>query len=869
MQLSQENYSTRWFVLLCAWVLAALMLFSQAGRMRDYLNIVSQLGLRGAPAASTPLAQPFPAFAADGQTWVRHALALHEGDSLQLRYTTIDNAPDGREVHWNSVWAWTILGAGQIHRMFTGLPLPTAVEHATLWLTPLVLLVLVVVFSLWATRRAGIIAGVVVIAAMTCSDRMYEGFFPTYVDHHGLLTVAVFGLMLGAVFMGGGWWMEGTLNKQAILPDSQKKARKAAVLSALSGAIGIWVSAASTIPPIALVGISGLLAVFVQGRKAAQDGAVFDGIAWRLWGRVGAGASFVFYLVEYFPGHMEMRLESNHPFYALAWLGAGELIAEFCERWLASPEERWHKAYRLIWPVLAIIVTPLTLAVGGQKVFVPLDPFLSRLHSDYIQEFLPMWVTIRSFNARTFYQVIGVDSLPLICAVATLSYYRRKAPILLWFATFAALFFECMAWWQSRWLLNASGVQVCLALVLLTVWTASCQPLTRWFAALTLIAILFLPSGVLRYLASSDDIKARRVSPKDANSAFFRDIATVLRASQPQGEIVLLASPNASTSIGYYGRFKTIGTLYWENRDGLKTAAAIFSAKTEEEAASLIRAHKITHIALVSEENFIQQYYQLLHPNATAEEIKQGFGYRLFADRVVPQWLEMLPYNVPDDLKTLNMSVMLFKVNFQQSLVEAFYHVALAQIAMGAIQEADNTLDMLVKKAPQYYRAWLQKGELLFARHSWRESAEYYLKGISLAPAGERVPLYISAASNLYNQGQQALAMRIYRAAQADQPSAETACYLAWVLATSADDTLRDGKEALRLAQEAIKADPHSPTFLNSLAAALAENGRFTEAVDAADQALANARLQPDAATVVPIFSQRLAILRSGKPIRQ
>ena len=57
-------------------------------------------------------------------------------------------------------------------------------------------------------------------------------------------------------------------------------------------------------------------------------------------------------------------------------------------------------------------------------------------------------------------------------------------------------------------------------------------------------------------------------------------LLVVLRASQPTGEITVLASPNASTTIGYYGRFKTLGTLYWENSAGLKAAASIFGAKT-------------------------------------------------------------------------------------------------------------------------------------------------------------------------------------------------------------------------------------------------------------------------------------------------
>ena len=867
MQLSHESYRVRWFVLVGAWALAAFMLFHQAGLVQDYLGIVGQLGLRGAPVASTPLKQAYPAFAADAEVWVRHALALIEGPDLRLRHTMIDNAPGGREVHWNSAWAWAIAGAGQIHHLFTGDPIAASVEKATVWLNATALLALTIILSAWLTRRAGVIAGVLLVAAMTCNDRIFEGFFPTYVDHHGLPTVAVLGMVLGLIMMGGGWWRERQPDTLPLLPDSPQAARGAAMFSAIAGACGLWVSAASVIPSIAIAGVAGVFTLLVHGRTAQKQGAVFEGGVWRFWGRTGAIASIVFYLVEYFPNHLGFRLEPNHPFHALAWLGGGELIAQLGERWLAPRERRWNNLGSLIWPLVAVSVAPVTMMIGGSKVFTVFDPFMSRLHNDYIQEFLPLWKTLRGFNGKMVFQVIVVDSLPLIAAIATLTYRRRESPTVLWLATFVAAMLTAMAWAQSRWLLNASGAQVCLAFVVLACWTGSYRPVVRWAAALALLGIVFLPTGIMRMINSAGEVTARRVALKDANAALARDIAAALRATQPAGEITLLSSPNASTQIGYYGRFKTLGTLYWENSDGLKAAAAMLGARNEVEAAELIRKHGVTHIALLAEENFIAQYYELLHPQATAAEIKQCFGYRLFADKVVPQWLQMIPYTVPDDLKTLNHVVMLFKVNFNQNLIEAIYNVALAQIAQGALEDADRTLDILLTKAPQAYQPWLRKGELLLARHSWVEAANHMLKGIALAPAAERPALYINTAGLFYNQGQHALAIRTYRAALAESRHLEIVCYLSWILATSKDDSLRNAKEALELAQECHKADPNSPFYLNTLAGALAENGRFPEAIEAGDRAVANARVKGDA-SLVQIFEQRLAILKTGKPLR-
>jgi hypothetical protein len=378
---------------------------------------------------------------------------------------------------------------------------------------------------------------------------------------------------------------------------------------------------------------------------------------------VGAGGSVIFYGLEYFPGHLGFHLEANHPFYALAWLGGGELIAQLGERWLA-PGQRWTHLRTLLWPSLAICAVPATLLIGGAKVFSVSDPFMATLHGDYVQEFLPLWRTIRSFDPRALLEILQVGSLPVLAALVTLCYRRRDGSVVVWFATFVTAALTVMAWWQSRWLLNVLGASIALILVLLACWTATLRPFVRWAVAVVILGQFFVPNGVLRYVGAAKDVAARRIAPGEAANALSRDIAAAVRESQPNGEIVLLSSPNASVAIGYYGRLQTLGTLYWENSNGLKAAAKILGADTEAEAATLIRAHGVTHIAIVSEENFIRQYYRLLHPSAAEKEIRNCFGLRLMLDKSVPQWLQPLPYTIPEDLTALRATVMLFKVDF-------------------------------------------------------------------------------------------------------------------------------------------------------------------------------------------------------------
>lgn len=652
-RLSYESAAVRWSVLACVWALLGFALWQQTGLVDRYLANAGKI----APGADTPLQQILPHFASDARNWVRHALSLLEGDSLQLRYTTIDNAPTGREVHWSSAWAWCIAGAGKLHHWFTGLPLPRSVERATLWLAPAVFLALTVLFSAWVARRLGLIAGVLVAVMLVCHDRIFEGFYPGYVDHHGILTLSVFGLLLGAAVMRAGWWQRsGDAQRDAA---TRHAVRRAAIFSAVAGGVGLWIGAASVIPSIAFVGIGGLLAAIFSGRAALQRGEVFAAEAWRLWGRVGAGVSFAAYLVEYFPKHMGLRMEVNHPFYALAWLWAGELIAALGERWLAADKSQRLKPSLLAWSAVGLSLAPLTLMLGGSKAFVLFDPFMGTFFRNHVLEYEPIWKGVPKLEGFGQYQRLLVENLPLLAAVTMLIYLRRASPPVLWLGTAVTAALTLMAWVQARWLLTATGASLALIVILLAHGTATVRPALRWICVGAILLVFFIPSAIFRYTGAARDIANSRVSPADATVALHRDVAAALRRSQPQGEIVLLASPNASTNIGYFGRFKTLGTVNWENAAGLRAAAEIFSAATSEEAEKRLRAHGVTHIAIVSKDNFIGQYYQLLHPGAG---VRASFGSRLQQGDEKPAFLKPIAYAPPTGFQKLNATVKLYQV---------------------------------------------------------------------------------------------------------------------------------------------------------------------------------------------------------------
>jgi len=93
---------------------------------------------------------------------------------------------------------------------------------------------------------------------------------------------------------------------------------------------------------------------------------------------------------------------------------------------------------------------------------------------------------------------------------------------------------------------------------------------------------------------------------------------------------------------------------------------------------------------------------------------------------------------------------------------------------------------------------------------------------------------------------------------------------LAWILATCPYDEIRSGEEALKLAEKACSlTGSTNPLALRSLAAALAENGRFQEAVQKADLAARLAASQRNPALARRIEMVCSESFRKGRPHRE
>ncbi len=185
----------------------------------------------------------------------------------------------------------------------------------------------------------------------------------------------------------------------------------------------------------------------------------------------------------------------------------------------------------------------------------------------------------------------------------------------------------------------------------------------------------------------------------------------------------------------------------------------------------------------------------------------------------------------------------------------------------GRLGEALERYDRAIAVKEDNAQGHASRGAVL-ARLGRGEEAE-----VALGEALRIDPREPSAASGLATalraRGDETGAVRTLRDGVRRNPSnAGLRARLAFFLATGRDPRIRDGREALDLAQSAVEATGRKdPRALDALAAALAETGRTAEAVALADQAERLARAAGQADQAAAIKARRMVYQR-GRPYR-
>jgi tetratricopeptide (TPR) repeat protein len=758
----------------------------------------------------------------DGYVWNRHAEHVGENGQWRVRHTDFDNAPAGREVHWNSAFAWYLRGLGELYRSSTGDTLRNSIFRMSIWANPILLVLALGIFTTIAARRFGPLCGSVIAIGMVAVPTFYEGFLPAYPDHHGLIAFAILGMIFGIAWAGAGW-VQAETGEDFVLPRSMRQARHGMIFSAICGAAGLWISAISTAVVLATIGAAVVVAAAALGRKLRREGLVFDAGLWRLWTLWGAGAGVFFYLFEYFPSNMGMRLEINHPLYALAWLGGGWIIAHLTH-WLCSLGQAenpfpWRK---LIGPLAACAVLPLVVLGDGAAVYIPFDPFMAGLWKN-IRELLSLSMIIKLSGSSWFATLGWFPVLVLLAGVlVTLRRVGTGTKAVLIFLPVPILLITGLQLYQVRWGMLSGPLYIALAgIVIPQFWRI--VPRALWCRMLAIPALLVFGYQfvVPSFQGNIGSAWAQYRNPQTLSfgqgiALLHRQIARNILDSANGKPVVLLSSPNSSCMLAALGGFRTIGTLYWENVDGLKAAAEGLNAQSEVEAFDFMKKHGVTHVSLMNWENFIEPYFNILHPvPAPGVSVQNSFGKAALSDRRIPAWVRPLVFPANSLSQNLQQTVLLLQVVPDQSANEAQFHLArFVRYVEGRPEQAEKLFKDILIAEPASSLVMVELMNLYLAQKRYDEAVEQLLNALPDANADTRAALAGQVASELGKVGQWPLIAKVLRrTVEFPDTSAQTLQNVAWLIATLPTPDSRDPRFALACCDRLDRL-PNDPAML-------------------------------------------------------
>lgn len=210
---------------------------------------------------------------------------------------------------------------------------------------------------------------------------------------------------------------------------------------------------------------------------------------------------------------------------------------------------------------------------------------------------------------------------------------------------------------------------------------------------------------------------------------------------------------------------------------------------------------------------------------------------------------------------------------FQQAIaanrknIAAHYNLAIALQRNGqfeeAISEFRKTLELDPKKIDAHNNlaiTFLKAGRKEEATAEWQTA-------LRIQP--ENAEMHNNLAVALLGQGQIAEAVREWRKTLRLQPDRlGTEISLAWVLATSPESDVRDGKSALELAQRASRAGAESnPMVYRVLAAAYAETGQYSAAIRTVEEGTQHADAEGKSG-VAQLLQADLMLYQQDIPLR-
>ncbi len=250
----------------------------------------------------------------------------------------------------------------------------------------------------------------------------------------------------------------------------------------------------------------------------------------------------------------------------------------------------------------------------------------------------------------------------------------------------------------------------------------------------------------------------------------------------------------------------------------------------------------------------------------------EAMGYYEQALRLNPRRAEAY-YNLGTALARLDKNEEAVRYYEQALQIKSDYFEAHNNFAnilfrLGRISEAIGHWEQALQLKPDYAEAHYNLGVALVSAGRLEEAVRHYQRALALMPDSAQAHYKLGFALQSQHNFKAAIS-ECQKSLELDPRHLPAHLGLAWLLATSPDDSLRNGEKAVELAEQAkALAGIESPQLLDTLAAAYAEAGRYNDAVETVKQALNLPATQNDK-SLAEAIQTRLKLYEARSPYRE
>jgi tetratricopeptide (TPR) repeat protein len=194
-------------------------------------------------------------------------------------------------------------------------------------------------------------------------------------------------------------------------------------------------------------------------------------------------------------------------------------------------------------------------------------------------------------------------------------------------------------------------------------------------------------------------------------------------------------------------------------------------------------------------------------------------------------------------------------------------NLGIVYLRQGKLDEAISLLQAAVDLRPDNSPAHENLAKALLQKGQVADALIHYRKLLELQP--DNIEVHNIVGTVLIQQGRIRDGVEEWEKVLAIQPDNGNAMSnLAWVLATSPDDSLRNGGKAIQLAEGALRISGRRiPILFRTLAAAYAEIGEFSKAIQTAQQGVDLANSQGNSGLAAELQGN-IALYEERQPLR-